>query len=305
MGGLNVMELKLKVNKWVMRVHGLGARMVELDNGSSIHCWLPLNWPHIGDAPSHKPALLLLHSFVVDGIITWEHQVPNLAKKFSLFIPDLLFFGKSRTSNKQRSEVFQAECMFALMEKLGVVQRDKLLVCGHSYGGFVAYRMAHLYPSFVKRVVIMSSSILMYGVTDHLPLLQQLGASKIQEFLIPQSALDFQKTLALVFHKSPWFPTFVLQDVFEVLDSNRQERHELIESMIIGTSHASQLPKVSQEVLIIWGEHDKVCSLDLACSMKNFLGDNATLTIIKDAGHMPHLEKPKKVSLAILAFFKS
>lgn len=313
MGIFNVMELKVKHSKWVLRSHGLGTRVVELENGSTIHCWVPLHWStngelealHVAATLKLKPALLLLHGFGMDGTINWEQQVSSLAKKFSLFIPDLLFFGKSRTSSNQRSEVFQAECMFRLMEKLGIVQIDGFAVCGHSYGGFVAYRMAHLYPSFIKRVVIMSSGIMMDATTNNLPLLQKFGASRIEDFLIPHSALDFQKGLSFVFHKPPWLPFFILKDMLEILSGNHQERQELIEGAIIGRKNASPLPKINQDVLIIWGDHDKVFNIDLAYSLKNFLGDNATLALIKDVGHMPQMEKPKDVNFAISKFLTS
>eukprot|EP00250_Pteridium_aquilinum_P026720 c33487_g1_i1 orf=205-1227(-) len=340
MGIFNVMELKLKHSRWVLRSHGLEARMVELENGSSIHCWVPSEWScaqldnvcsRNGDLgvdevcssygePGHpqsqglndvaaklklKPALLLLHGFGADGTIGWERQVPSLAKHFSLFLPDLLFFGESRTHNKQRTELFQAECMFTLMEKLGIVKEGGFAVCGHSYGGFVAYRMAHLYPRYVKRVVIMSSGILMDSTSNNLPLLQKFGASKIEDFLIPHTALDFQKGLTFIFHRVPWMPSFVFKDMFELLSGDQQGRHELIDGLVLGKKNAPSLPKISQGVLIIWGDHDQVFNVDLAYALKDFLGDNARLIQIKEVGHMPHMEKPKEVNLAILKFLTS
>lgn len=338
MGVFNIMELKLKHSKWVLRSHGLEAHIVELEDGSTIHCWVPADWKlgksdrvcgsndrlepdescsnngtdltdyqkkqegSVAKELNLKPALLLLHGFGMDGTLCWEKQVPTLSKKFSLFVPDLFFFGKSRTSNKERSEVFQAECMFMLMKKLGIVERHGFVVCGHSYGGFVAYRMAHLYPHHVKRVVIMSSGILMDAQTNNLPLLEKFGATKIEDVLIPHSADDFQKGLTFAFHKLPWLPSFVFKDMFEILNGNQQERQELINGIIVGKENSSPLPKINQNVLILWGEHDQVFNIELAHSLKNFLGGDARLVQIKNVGHMPHMEKPKDVNLALLQF---
>ncbi|MCO5578414.1 hypothetical protein L7F22_032256 [Adiantum nelumboides] len=293
MRAFNLMELKLKHSRWVMRSHGLQARLLELDNGSCIHCWLP------AATASSQPPLLLLHGFGAEGTFNWERQVASLAKHYSLYIPDLLFFGQSTTTNKQRSEIFQAECMFAMMEKLGV---GPCIVCGHSYGGFVAYRMAHRYPSYVKRLIIISSGILMDTTTSSTPLIEKFGASTIEEILIPHDIFDFKKSLTFIFHRLPWLPSFILKDIFELLSGDRQGRHELLHGLILGKKNATPLPKINQDALIIWGDHDQVFNLDLAHSLKEFLGDQATLTIIEHVGHMPHMEKPKDVNNSILQF---
>ncbi|KAI5073342.1 hypothetical protein GOP47_0011355 [Adiantum capillus-veneris] len=304
MGALNVMELKLKHSRWVMRSHGLEARLLQLDNGSCIHCWLPAPWPRPADASTRplKPPLLLLHGFGADGTLGWERQVPSFANQYSLFIPDLLFFGQSMTTNKQRSEIFQAECMFAMMEKLGV---GECVVCGHSYGGFVAYRMAHLYPSYIKRVIIISSGILMDATTSNIPLLETFGASTIEEILIPHDVLDFKKGLSFIFHKIPWLPSFVIKDMFALFSGDRQRRHELMDGIILGKKNAPPLPKINQDVLIIWGDHDQVFNLDLAYSLKEFLGDHVALTVINEVGHMPQMENSRDVNKSILEFLSS
>ena len=43
-----------------------------------------------------------------------------------------------------------------LVEKLGV---SKFHVVGVSYGGFVAYHLAHLYPDAVQKVVLVAAGV--------------------------------------------------------------------------------------------------------------------------------------------------
>ncbi|KAM1151816.1 hypothetical protein EV1_034158 [Malus domestica] len=50
-----------------------------------------------------KPAVLFIHGFALDGITTWQFQVLSLAKDYTVYVPDLLFFGGSTTDKLDRS----------------------------------------------------------------------------------------------------------------------------------------------------------------------------------------------------------
>ncbi|KAF4360362.1 hypothetical protein F8388_019448 [Cannabis sativa] len=72
-----------------------------------------------------------------------------------------------------------------------------------------------------------------------------------------------------------------------------EEKRDLIRS-IPKNRKLSDLPKISQPTLIIWGEHDQVFPLELAHRLKRHLGDNAELVVIKNSGHVFFVEKPKE-----------
>lgn len=112
------------------------------------------------------------------------------------------------------SEIFQAECMYKTMKKMGV---REAVVLGHSYGGFVAYRMAHLYPRFVKRLVILSSGIMMNPHSND-ALLRKSGATRIHDLLVPTTLPIFIKSLQLVLNDylPTWLPSFLYKDMLEV-----------------------------------------------------------------------------------------
>ncbi|XP_058773182.1 uncharacterized protein LOC131647286 isoform X2 [Vicia villosa] len=73
----------------------------------------------------------------------------------------------------------------------------------------------------------------------------------------------------------------------------RQEKKELIETLYKDRK-LSNLPKITQPTLIIWGEQDQVFPLELAHRLKRHLGENAQLVVVKNAGHAINMEKPKK-----------
>eukprot|EP00249_Psilotum_nudum_P023492 c28895_g1_i1 orf=657-1592(+) len=302
--GFSFMQLKFKRTRAYFRSHGLESKSIEIDNNSILNCWAPRpvqDEKRIQSTCRPKPALLLLHGFGADGMTSWEYQIAPLTKQFSLYIPDLVFFGDSTTRSTQRSEYFQAECMSKMMLKLGV---QKAVVAGFSYGGFVAFRMAHLYPEFVERLVIISSGICMNPRTNDI-LLENSGASDITQVLLPESIEGLRKSFDLIFSKVPWLPDCLYRDMLETMGGNREGKVALINGLVLGKQDAPPLPKIDKDILILWGEHDKIFSVKLAHQFKEQVGKQAELIIIKDAGHMVAMEKPNHVNTALLSFLNS
>lgn len=82
-----------------------------------IHIWIPKT------QKPNKPSLLLIHGFGANAMWQYNDFISPLVTKFNVYIPDLLFFGDSYTSRPERTEQFQAECLMAALESVGVVDR--------------------------------------------------------------------------------------------------------------------------------------------------------------------------------------
>ncbi|KHG17018.1 putative hydrolase yugF [Gossypium arboreum] len=78
----------------------------------------------------------------------------------------------------------------------------------------------------------------------------------------------------------------------EMCSEHLQERKELIQALHKDRK-LSNLPKITQPTLLIWGEHDQIFPLELGHRLERHLGDNAKLVMIKNAGHAINVEKPK------------
>ncbi|EFJ34124.1 hypothetical protein SELMODRAFT_439148 [Selaginella moellendorffii] len=237
------------------------------DSATVMRCWVP-DRASPGYDPS-KPPLMLVHGFAANGIAGWEHQLSELSRNFALYVPDLVFFGGSTTSDERaRSEFFQARCMLEILEAEGV---DGAAVAGTSYGGFVAFRMAELDPARVKKVVIASSGVCMDPHSNDATL-DAFQARHIHEVLMPTSVAVQKKSIQLCLYKRLWLPDCLVQDLMEVYGGNRKERIELLDGL---------------EVLILVGSHDRIFDLELAKQLKAHLGENATLVVIEKTGHVP------------------
>nr|GMD00867.1 epoxide hydrolase 4 [Ipomoea batatas] len=163
-----------------------------------------------------KPAVVLIHGFAGEGIVTWQFQVGALSKKFSVYVPDLLFFGGSITDSKDRSPTFQARCVAEGLRRLGQNQNFLLL-------------------RNMKQATI-----------------------------------------------NTWG---------KVMFSNRKERGELLEGLIVSNKDDTTTD-FPQRIHLLWGENDQIFKVDLAKTMKEQLGSKTTFEGIRKAGHLVHLERP-------------
>lgn len=184
-----------------LRFCGLSPCTVDLDDQTSMHFWAA------NQTLPKKPSLVLIHGYGGNSKWQFVRQVGSLSKTFNLLIPDLLFFGKSYTNRSDRTEIFQAKCVFQGLNRLGV---DRFAIYGISYGGFVAYRMAEMYPKEVEKVVIVSCGI---GSTDEQreEHLKKIGRDA-QKILVPESPHDLRLLVNLSVYKSDafmWIPDYV------------------------------------------------------------------------------------------------
>ncbi|KAH7420766.1 hypothetical protein KP509_13G021400 [Ceratopteris richardii] len=267
----------------VLLYHGLRKRTIHLpDSQSHIVCWAPKD---VASACSRKPPLLLLHGFR-SSAARWAPHVSSLSPHFSLFIPDLLFFGESTTSSLERSEIFQARCIHAALLSLGV---KRSFVMGHSYGGFVAYRLAHLYPESVSKLIIVSSGIRM-DCHNNDSAMHKTGAKSVHDLLAPTSVHSAKQLSNIVFNTVPKIPDFILEAALSLNNSNRDRHVELIDALEIGKYECpTDIPKASQKTLILWGEKDQIFDVKLAYDLQHFLGGTAELKVFEGQGHVPQL----------------
>ncbi|KAM5576152.1 hypothetical protein ABKV19_007162 [Rosa sericea] len=292
---VNLVALQKPLLQGLMKMAGVKPYTVEIEPGTVMNFWVPketLKKPKKGEKPEiiskpNKPVVVLIHGFAAEGIVTWQFQVGALSKKYSVYVPDLLFFGGSTTDKPDRSPTLQAECVSTGLRKLGV---DTCTVVGFSYGGMVAFKMAELYPELV-RVMVVSGSILAMTCSVSEETMKRLGFESSSELLLPSTVKGLKALLSVAAHKKLYFPDRLHKDYLEVMFTNRKERAELLEALVIDTKDPN-IPKFPQRIHLLWGENDQIFKQELAHNMKEQVGANATFEGIKKAGHLVHLERP-------------
>ncbi|KAK2965577.1 hypothetical protein RJ640_018743 [Escallonia rubra] len=277
---------------------GLSSQSLQIDDLTTIHFWGPK--PCTSSTP--KPALLLIHGFGPQGVWQWRPQIVSLSRHFDLYVPDLVFFGDSTTKSSDRSEVFQAASVGKLMERLGL---NRYSVVGTSYGGFVAYHMAAMWPDRVDKVVIASSGVNMRR-RDNGELLKRAGVERIEDLMLPATAGQLRTLMALAAFRRPYMPDFLLNDFLDKLYSeNRKEKLELLKGLTLGHEDTANISPLQQDVLIVWGDKDQIFLLDKATELKELLGERARLEVIKNASHVPQIEHAAHFNRIVKSFLLS
>ncbi|XP_020099411.1 uncharacterized protein LOC109717873 [Ananas comosus] len=308
---MNVVKAEKSLVRFFVKRAGLRQHTIEIEPGTIIRFWIPkekvpkqkgtvneavfkgksdvkaIGKEKSGENSKKKPAVVLMHGFAADGIVTWQFQIGILARHYEVYVPDLLFFGGSTSTSTDRSPAFQARCFLTALERLGV---DACTVVGFSYGGFVAFKMAEAKPDVVRNLVVSGSAIdLTDSITDES--LERLGFASLAEMLLPESVKGSKALFSVGAYKKLPFPDWFHNDYLKVMFSNRKERAELLEGLVIRNKDA-KVPALTQRILLLWGENDSIFKIGLAKNMKEQLGENTTLQAIKKAGHLAHLERP-------------
>ncbi|CAH1434961.1 unnamed protein product [Lactuca virosa] len=309
---VNLVAIQEPLIIMLMKMAGVQTHAIEIEPGTIMNFWVPnetIQKPNkkskttvvttINPKPE-KPVVVLVHGFAAEGIATWQFQIGSLSKEYSVYVPDLLFFGGSISDSPDRSPTFQAECLVKGLRKLGV---ERCVVVGFSYGGMVAFKMAELYPEMIRAMVISGSILSMTDSISELTL-KELGFSSSSELLLPDSVKGLKALLSVATHKKLWFPDRLHKDYLEVMFNNRKERGELLEGLIVSNKDIT-IPYFPQRIHLLWGENDQIFKMELAQNMKWELGENTTVEGIPKAGHLVHIERPCVYSRCLKKFLAS
>jgi haloacetate dehalogenase len=138
------------------------------------------------------PPLLLLHGFPQTHIL-WRKVAPNLAKNYTLIMPDLRGYGDSGKppagdNHVNYSKRSMARDQIEVMEQLGFRQ---FALVSHDRGSRVAHRLTLDYPDHVTKLVMMDicPTHYMYRTTD-----KEMASTYFHFFFFIQPA-PFPETL--------------------------------------------------------------------------------------------------------------
>ncbi|XP_010690865.2 uncharacterized protein LOC104904342 [Beta vulgaris subsp. vulgaris] len=263
---VNIVSCYISMLHKTMKLAGMQPKEIEIKPGTIIHFWVNKTNINTRKKTKKKPPIVLIHGFAGNGILSWQFQVFSLRKKYSLYIPDLLFFGNSYTNESNRSTRFQADCFALGLRKLGV--EEKCMVIGFSYGGFVGFEMAEHHPELVDSLVVCSSTLALSESISS-KALERIGFCSWKDYLMPNSVEGVKVFLRIGSYRLPWLPNFFYKHCLEIMFSNRKERVELLEALVVKdedvTSH-----QFHQRIHLLWGNEDKIFTLEVANSLNEY-----------------------------------
>jgi pimeloyl-ACP methyl ester carboxylesterase len=252
-----------------------------LSTGPGIH------YAEQGD-PGGEP-ILFLHGWP-DSWYSYSRVLERLPAGVHAVVPDQRGFGDSdRPESGYRIDDF-AEDAAALLDALAI---ERATVVGHSFGSFVARRLAIAHPERVTRLVLIAT-----GVFAGTPVVRDAHAA-LQDLPDPvpeRFARDFQASTIFSTVPTEFFDRIVAESMKlparlwrAVLDG------------LLAYADEEALSGVSAPTRLIWGVHDALFPREHQDPLVDAIR-GATLTVYPETGHCPNWERPDRVATDLQAF---
>ncbi|MCD6271148.1 alpha/beta hydrolase [bacterium] len=214
---------------------------------------------------------------------SWKEVQTKLANRFWVIVPDLPGFGKSDAPKKAWNVECYVEFVFALLNKLNIVNEFYLL--GHSFGGAIATKIAVTHPEKIKKLILVNAKV----IRSHRNPIKMMAASITKLINLLFGWVPGYKYLRRLFYR------FFLRKT-DYLEAKGIMRETF--KRVISENLKYLCPKVASPTLIIWGKRDKITPLREGLKLHRLI-PNSEIVIIDEAKHAPNLSHPQKLAQII------
>jgi pimeloyl-ACP methyl ester carboxylesterase len=224
------------------------------------------------------PPLLL-----IPGEEALEREAPfldELAKSYEVIIPSPPGFGRSTRPDWVSGPDDIAYMVLDLVDSLAL---NKVPVVGFSFGGWIAAEMATKDDSFISKLVLVDP----YGIKTGQPTEREIADVWL---------LNPQEVAALKWHDAEKgkrdFPSMSEDQLTIVARNNETFARFGWEPYLHNPKLKHRLHRIKVPTLLIWGEHDGIVTPQYGERYRKLI-PGATMAIIPQAGHLPHIEQPQ------------
>ncbi len=252
-----------------------------------------------------KKAIVLLHGFCGSSYY-WRKICSHLNEEHRILMPNLRAHGGSGSSGSNHSMELLAKDIAELLNALGI---DKVILFGHSLGGYVAAAFAELYPDRVSGLALIHSTVLpddeaarKQRVKD-IAAIQAGGMNAYLRKLVPQLFGSGNRD--------------TMQAELEELIRNGQQvtpdaAIATIEGMMNRRDRSHVLARAGYPVLIVAGAEDSVVKPDESFTLTNLFETNKTYTYphilettFEGVAHMSLLEVADQLARVMQTYVKT
>ncbi|MBR1770980.1 MAG: alpha/beta hydrolase [Lachnospiraceae bacterium] len=209
----------------------------------------------------------------------YDSVAEAIAEQYRVIQFDLPGFGGSDEPREAWNVDAYADFFLQFMQVLGI---ERACLIGHSYGGRMIIKLAarENLPFEITRIVLIDSA----GI---LPKRSAAQKWKVRRYKLLKKILDRKLVHAL-------FPELIddwksRQGSADYRNATPMMRKCLV--MAVNEDLTELLPRIRQEVLLIWGDKDTATPIEDARLMEERI-PNAGLAVLSGTGHYSFLEQP-------------
>ncbi|WP_338875507.1 alpha/beta hydrolase [Spirosoma sp. SC4-14] len=232
-------------------------------------------------------SLVLIHGHGVDASI-WDNIQPELSADIRVIKPNF-----AHSTSHTTIEAY-AEELNAQLQSAGI---DKVVLAGHSMGGYIALAYAERYPEQVHGLVLYHSTAYADDADRKIQRQQLIDTMKAQG-----GAQFIEKQLPKMV--APHYPAEKTQEL--VARFRGLPTEALIAGMkaIAGRPDRTHVLRDAQyPVLLVLGREDQLISVEKTKALAD-LSDRIGVSIIDNAGHLSMIEQPETSVLVLRNFLQ-
>lgn len=238
-------------------------------------------------------AVVLLHGFLENKTM-WDKYVSALSKNHRVITIDLLGHGETECLGYVHTMEDQADMIFAVLISLRI---RKIVLVGHSMGGYVALAFAELYPDNIKGLFLLNSTS--RADSDERKINRDRAIKAVK-----QNYTNFVRiSISNLFSEdNREVLTKEIEKVkLQALKTPLQGIVASLEGMKIRKDREVLLHFAPYPIQLVLGEKDGVLIYD--DTIDQIEGTKVELTTFPD-GHMSHIENEKELKIVLLEFLK-
>jgi len=232
--------------------------------------------------------ILLVHGYGGDRN-SWLFLQEPLAARYRVYALDLPGHGTSAKDVGDGSIGTLADAVTGVLDALGA---DRAHLVGHSMGGAVALAVAASAPGRIASLTLIAPSG--FG--------PQINAGYLRGFADAQTRRELKPVVGQLFADESLVTRQVVDDLlaYKRLDGVDEALHTLLGLLLDGDAQAADSTAAlavvggALPVSVVWGASDRVIPPDQAERVTG-----AARYVVDGAGHMPHMERPAQVQVAI------
>ena len=233
------------------------------------------------------PPLLFLHG--VNNVQPGDPFLARLAQRYRVIAPRLPGFGESR-GGEHLLDIH--DLIYYGLDLLDTLGLRGLPVIGHSLGGMIAAELAAVQPERVSRLVLIAPFGLWnpaYPVADFFAMAPaQLAAATYHDPASPAA-----QAAARPPEDNEAYIAFMLDRAKSLATSAKYLWP------IPNRGLSKRLHRIAAPTLLVWGESDGIVPPRYADDFQAAI-TNATVKIIREAGHLPQVEQPDQDADTVL-----
>lgn len=253
------------------------------------------------------PAVMMVHGLATSMITWWRNIDAVAAAGFTAIAVDLPGYGGSEIAY-QRGYGPENAARF-LVDFADKLQIDRFSIVGNSAGGLIAGVTALSYPDRVDNVAMVGAAGLGRRVSWPLRL---ISIPLVGELVYKPHIISKEALIRRIFYRPPAFLDEIIPEMLRVrcLPHGPQVMLQSVRSGInlLGLRPEHQildrLGEFRSPLLVLWGSEDLIIP---PVSREDVIraAPRATVRVLSECGHWPHMEKPEEFNKILLEFLKA